>query len=147
MGIDLKNLPEKKMYSCFIIWGFTLIFFLIAKFKKIKINILSSLMILIFVTFFALLSPAGKVLIKLGFFKITQESLLLGLNRSGILIGMVIFSRTIVSLTKEKSNFLKNKLTEVFKYLDLLTSKKIKFKKGSFIKSIDEILCEAWEKR
>ena len=39
MGIDLKNLPEKKMYSCFIIWGFTLIFFLIAKFKKIKINI------------------------------------------------------------------------------------------------------------
>lgn len=103
-------------------------------------------MILIFVTFFALLSPAGKVLIKLGFFKITQESLLLGLNRGGILIGMVIFSRTIVSLTKEKSNFLKNKLTEVFKYLDLLTSKKIKFKKGSFIKSIDEILCEAWEK-
>ena len=45
-----------------------------------------------------------------------------------------------------KCGWFGNKLTEVFFFLNLLTEKKIVFKKGHIIEAIDERLCEIWEK-
>lgn len=151
------------MISAILIWIFVFLFFIISWITRGRPRILPSLFILIFVTFFASLSPSGEVLLTLGSFYITQDSLFLGLRRSGILIGMVFFSRTIVSFWKKKKasdkkstlvtlsdkkktyGVLKSKLTLVFYYLDLLTSKKISFKHGNMIQAIDERLCEIWE--
>ena len=114
-------------------------------------RILPSIFIVLSVTFFSLLAPAGEVLLTIGSFRITLDALLLGLRRSGILIGMVFLSRIIIS-PKSKTSFLKrfgklgNKLTEVFFWLNLLTEEKISFKRGHIIEAIDERLYEIWQR-
>ena len=128
------------------VWLFVLIFFIIALVKHRRVRILPSLYIVIFVTFFSLLTPAGEVLLTLNSFRITLDSLLLGLRRSGILVGMVFLSRIVINFPDKVKDKSKNKLTEVFYYLNLLTEKKISFKKGHIIEAIDERLCEIWEK-
>ena len=128
------------------VWLFVLIFFIIALVKHRRVRILPSLYIVIFVTFFSLLTPAGEVLLTLNSFRITLDSLLLGLRRSGILVGMVFLSRIVINSPDKVKDKTKNKLTEVFYYLNLLTEKKISFKKGHIIEAIDERLCEIWEK-
>ena len=134
-----------------VIWFFVMIFFIIACVKCRRIRLLPSLMIIISVTFFSVLSPAGEVLISFCGFRITFDSLLLGLRRSGILVGMVFLSRSLIS-QKSRNSFLKkcgklgNKVTEVLFWLNLLTEKKLSFKKGHIIEAIDERLCEIWQK-
>ncbi|WP_296326219.1 hypothetical protein [Treponema sp. UBA3813] len=128
------------------VWLFVLIFFILACVKGRRIRLLPSLFIVIFVTFFALLAPSGEVLLSIGSFRITSDSLLLGLRRSGILVGMVFLSRLIINPQVKVKGKVGNKLTEVFFYLNLLTEKKISFKKGHIIEAIDERLCEIWEK-
>lgn len=131
------------------IWFFVLIFFILACIRCRRVRVVPSLVIIISVTFFALLSPSGEVLLTLGRLKVTLDSLLLGLRRSGILVGMVFLSRALIS-PQNNDSFLKhfgkagNKLTEVFFWLNLLTEKKFSFKKGHIIQQIDERLLEIW---
>lgn len=132
------------------IWFFVLFFFILACVKCRRVRLVPSLVIVLSVTFFSLLSPSGEVLLSLGSFKITFDSLLLGLRRSGILVGMVFLSRLIISQESGKAlishrGMISNKLTEVFFFLSLLTEKKISFKKGHIIEAIDQRLCEIWD--
>ena len=132
------------------IWFFVLIFFILACVKCRRIRVFPPLVIVLSVTFFSLLTPAGEVLLSIGSFKITLDSLLLGLRRSGILVGMVFLSRLIISQKSGKAfmghgGIISNKLTEVLFYLNLLTEKKISFKKGHIIEAIDDRLCEIWD--
>ena len=133
-----------------MIWIFVLIVFIIACLNCRRVRILPSVFIIAFVTFFSLLSPAGEVLLRIGDFKITLDSMLLGLQRSGILVGMVFLSRAIVS-SKNKNSFFSHfgkigkKLSEVFFWFNLLTEKRINLKKGQIIESIDERLSEIWK--
>jgi heptaprenyl diphosphate synthase len=108
------------------IWFFVLIFFILACVKCRRVRIVPSFVIVLSFTFFTLLAPAGEVLLSLGSFKITLDSLLLGLRRSGILVGMVFLSRLIISQKSGKAfmshgGIISNKLTVVLFYLDLLT--------------------------
>lgn len=134
-----------------VIWFFVLLFFILACIRCRRVRILPSVFIVLSVTFFSLLAPAGEVLLTIDSFRITLDALLLGLRRSGILIGMVFLSRIIIS-PKSKTSFLKrfgklgNKLTEVFFWLNLLTEEKISFKRGHIIEAIDERLCEIWQR-
>ncbi len=132
------------------IWFFVLIFFILACVKCRRIRVFPPLVIVLSVTFFSLLSPSGEVLLSIGSFKITLDSLLLGLRRSGILVGMVFLSRLIISQESGKAFIshggrIPGKLTEVFFFLSLLTEKKISFKKGHIIEAIDQRLCEIWD--
>ena len=134
-----------------VIWFFVMIFFILACVKCRRVRLLPSLMIILSVTFFSVLSPAGEVLFSIFGFRVTFDSLLLGLRRSGVLVGMVFLSRSLISQKSGKS-FLKkcgklgNKVTEVLFWLNLLTEKKLSFKKGHIIEAIDERLCEIWQK-
>lgn len=140
---------EFHFLSTIIIWLFVLIFFAIACIKSHRVKILPSITIVVAITFFSLLSPAGKVLVTVHDFKITEDSLLLGLRRSGILVGMVFLSRVLIS--DANSSFLNrfgkigNKLTEIFSWYNQLTEKKIEIKRGHIIDAIDQRLCEIWE--
>lgn len=133
------------MIQVIILWGFVILFFIFASIKRKKIKILPSLIITITVTFFALLSPYGKVILTIGSFKITLESLLLGLRRSGILVGMVFLSQILISpklsLPGKAGKFLK----QVFYWLEKLTEVRIKFKPNQIIENLDTRLCEIWE--
>ena len=127
------------------IWLFVLIFFILASVKHRRLRVLPPIFIVIFVTFFALLSPSGEVLLTIGRFRITLDSLLLGLRRSGILVGMVFLSRIVVSPKMKLRGKFGSKLTEVFFYLNLFTERKLSLKRGHIIEAIDERLLEIWE--
>lgn len=127
-----------------VIWIFVLIFFVVSCLKCRRVRILPSVLIILSVTFFSMLSPAGEVLLTIGSFRITQEALFLGLRRSGILVGMVFLSRIIVNTNIKLKGRLGNKLTEVFYWLNLLTEKKLNLRRGHIIEAIDERLCEIW---
>lgn len=64
---------------------------------KILKNLISSFILLLSIIFFSLLIPNGKLLFSIGSFKITQESLFLGLRRGLILILSIYVSKIIVS--------------------------------------------------
>ena len=64
---------------------------------RILKNLISSFILLLSIIFFSLLIPNGKLLFSIGSFKITQESLFLGLRRGLILILSVYISKIIVS--------------------------------------------------
>lgn len=141
---------KSEIFLTAAIWFFVLVFFIIACVKCRRIRVFPPLVIVLSVTFFSLLSPSGEVLLSIGSFKITLDSLLLGLRRSGILVGMVFLSRLIISQKSGKTfmshgDIISNKLTEVFFCLNLLTEKKISFKKGHIIEAIDQRLCEIWD--
>ena len=136
---------NKEILLTATIWFFTLIFFVLACVKCHRVRVLPSLFIVLFVIFFSLLSPSGEVLLTVGTFRITLDSLLLGLRRSGILVGMVFLSRIVVTPNMKLHGKLGNKLTEVFFYLNLLTEKKIALKRGHIIEAIDDRLCEIWQ--
>jgi energy-coupling factor transporter transmembrane protein EcfT len=134
-----------------VIWFFVLFFFILACIRCRRVRILPSVFIVLSVTFFSFLAPSGEVVLTIGSLRLTLDALLLGLRRSGVLIGMVFLSRIIIS-PKSKTSFLKrfgklgNKLTEVFFWLNLLTEEKISFKRGHIIEAIDERLCEIWHR-
>ena len=141
---------KSEIFLTAAIWFFVLVFFIIACVKCRRIRVFPPLVIVLSVTFFSLLSPSGEVLLSIGSFKITLDSLLLGLRRSGILVGMGFLSRLIISQKSGKTfmshgDIISNKLTEVFFCLNLLTEKKISFKKGHIIEAIDQRLCEIWD--
>lgn len=127
-----------------ILWLCALTCFALACARRKRVRVLPPLFIVLFVTFFALLSPSGKVLITIGRFRITLDSLLLGLRRSGMLVGMVFLSRAIVSPDMRLHGTIGSKLTDVFYWLNLLTEKRIPLKRGHIIEAIDERLFEIW---
>lgn len=133
------------MIQLLVLWTFVILFFILASIKRKKVHFLPSLVITLSITFFALLSPHGKVLLTLGNFKITQESLILGLKKSGILVGMVFLSQSIISPRIKLPGKAGAFLREVFYWLEKLTDVKLNFKTKNIIETIDSRLCEIWE--
>lgn len=133
------------MIQTAILWSFVILLFILAAIKRKKIKIIPSLVITVTITFFALISPYGKVILTIGSFRITLESLLLGLHRSGILVGMIFLSQIIISprlsLPGKAGKFLK----QVFYWLEKLTEVRINFKPKQIIENLDARLCEIWE--
>ena len=134
------------LFLTIIIWFFILFSFVFSAIKGRNQRILSSFFFVVFVTFFSLLQPCGKVLLTLGSLRITFDSLILGLRRSGVLVGTVFLSRLLVNSRVKRNGTTRNKLSVVFFYLNLLTEKKIPLKFGHVIEAIDSRLCEIWEK-
>lgn len=134
------------MISAIVLWGFVILFFILASIKRKKVRILPSVFITLTIVFFALLSQHGKVLLTFGSFRITSDSLFLGLRRSGILVGMVFLSQIIISpklkLPGKAGKFLK----QVFFWLEELTNVRLKFRPKHIIETLDNRLCEIWPK-
>lgn len=129
-----------------ILWVSVIILYICTLIRKRgKVKILPSLIITITVTFFALLSPYGKVLFSIGFWRITKDALFTGLHRSGILVGMVFVSQCAVTKNLKLPGKAGKFLSEMFSVFEELTAKRISFKPGTIISSIDERLCEIYE--
>lgn len=142
MGVFLFN----KNIS--FLWGYVILFYIIVSIRKHKrARILPSIVIIMTVTFFALLSPYGKVLFTVGSWRITKDALLNGLHKSGILVGMVFISQCAVNKNIQLPGKTGEFLGSIFSVFEALTSKKIAFKKGKIISAIDERLCEIYIKQ
>lgn len=127
-----------------IIWICTFCFFILTLLKRGKVLILPSILITIGIVFFALLSPAGKVILTIKSFNITQEALYGGLHRAGILVGMVFLSQFSVSPKLHFPGKIGFFLSQMFTYFDALTAQRISLKPGTIIDSIDEKLLKIW---
>jgi uncharacterized membrane protein len=128
-----------------VVWCCTVVFFGMTMIKKHgKVKVLPSVFMTLFVTFFALLSPYGKVIFSIGAFHITQDALLIGLHRSGILTGMVFLSQFAISPRMELPGKAGVFLQNMFTIFDSLTAKRISFRRGHVIESLDARLSELW---
>lgn len=128
-----------------ILWSAVLLFYICTLIRRHgKVKVLPSILITLTVTFFALLSPYGKVLFTIGTWRITQGALLTGLHRSGILVGMVFLSQCAVSKNLKLPGKVGAFLASMFTIFGSLTAKRISFKPGKIISSIDSRLLEIW---
>ena len=128
-------------------WGIVFVLMAISFVRRKKIRVLPSLILTIFVTFFALLSPVGKVLTTISSFRITEGALYIGLHKSAVLVGMVFLSQTIVSYKIQFPGRLGIFVNEVFFLFNQLTSQRISFQKGHIISQIDEALLRVWQRQ
>lgn len=125
------------------VWICAAIFLVMTLIKKHgKVRILPSVFLTIFITLFALLTPNGKILYAIGNFRITEEALLTGLQKSARLVGMVFLSQFAISPRLNLPGKLGKFLHEVFEIFDSFTAEKIQFKRGKIISSLDSRLCE-----
>jgi heptaprenyl diphosphate synthase len=128
-----------------VVWILVFIFYICTLIKRHgKVKIMPSVFITISVTFFAILSPYGKVLFSIGSWRITQDALLSGLHRSGILVGMVFLSQCAVSKELMIPGKVGKFVASMFRIFESLTAKRISFKPNKIISSIDERLIEIW---
>ncbi len=128
-----------------ILWTFVLVFFMLSLIRrKGKVKILPSLVIVLSVTFFSLLSPSGKVLATLGTWRITAGALADGLRRSGVLVGMTFASQNMVGRNTVLPGRAGRLVTQVFMLFDELTSQRISLRLGQSIAAIDRRLTEIY---
>lgn len=132
--------------NLYILWIAVLIFYICTVIRRHgKVKVLPSILIVLSVTFFALLSPYGKVLFTIGSWRITAGALMSGLHRSGILVGMVFLSQCAVSRNLKLPGTVGEFIASMFTIFEMLTEKRISFKPGKIISSIDERLLEIWK--
>ncbi|MBP3448987.1 MAG: Gx transporter family protein [Spirochaetaceae bacterium] len=112
--------------------------------RKILKNLTSSFVLLLSIIFFSLLVPNGKLLFSIGSFKITQESLFLGLRRGLILILSVYISKIVVSkLPPLKGRFGKF-INMIFLYFKELTSFEKENSGKNILKKLDSHLINVY---
>lgn len=112
--------------------------------RKILKNLTSSFVLLLSIIFFSLLIPNGKLLFSIGSFKITQESLFLGLRRGLILILSVYISKIVVSkLPPLKGRFGKF-INMILLYFKELTSFEKENSDKNIIKKLDTHLIKVY---
>lgn len=111
---------------------------------KILKNLISSFILLLSIIFFSLLVPNGKLLFSIGSFKITQESLFLGLRRGLILILSIYVSKIIVSKFPPLKGRFGKFINMIFLYFKELTSFEKENSDKNIIKKLDTHLINVY---
>lgn len=114
------------------------------KASKKKLHLFPSIVVVLSVTFFSLLSPYGKILFSIGSFNITQGALEAGLFRGGRLCAMVLVSRVILHDTNIIPGKFGGFCSKVMVLVGKFSDKKLEFKKGKIVEALDERLMEVW---
>ncbi len=106
-------------------------FFFLALTRRGRLRILPSLLMIFGIVLFALLSPHGEVVARLGNFTVTRGALEAGLARGVTLAGMVFLSQLALSPGLSLPGRAGNFLVDMFAVLDRLASEPITFGKDS----------------
>ena len=106
-----------------------LIFFLLALSRRGKLRLLPSILMIAGITFFALFSPHGQVLVRWGRFSVTAGALEAGLSRGLTLAGMVFLSQLALSPQLHLPGKLGSFVVDMFTLLDKLTRERLSFSK------------------
>lgn len=106
-------------------------FFFLALTRRGKLRLLPSLLMIFGIVFFALLSPHGEVVARLGSFTITRGALEAGLARGVTLAGMVFLSQLALSPNLSLPGRAGNFIVDMFAVLDKLVSEPIAFGEDS----------------
>ncbi|MGN0728507.1 Gx transporter family protein [Treponema sp.] len=117
---------------------------LLVFFKKGSVKILPPLAVTLFIVFFSLFSPQGKILFSIGGLDVTLGALTFGAVKAGRLCGFVFVSKFLVS----ENMFFRGRAGSVFSlvmgYFSRLTETKIQLSWKNIISVIDSRLCAVW---
>jgi len=120
-------------------------FFLLALLRRGKVKVLPSFFMIISITFFSLLVPYGKVLVKFWGFSVTQGALEGGLKKSLILVGMLFLSQLAFSKKVLLPGKIGSFISLVFFYLEEFSHRKVLLNSKNIIESIDNNLMQVYE--
>lgn len=153
-NVSLVLIPVLGLLFMFIIcivenfivrWIFVFLSFIISYvLNHGKVKILPSIIIFISIVIVSLFQPNGRLLITCGNFQITENALIMGLNKSGKLIGMVFCSKIILSKKFNMPGLLGSIFGNVVRSFNILTSKKIIFKKNNILKLLDDWITQCF---
>jgi len=110
-----------------------------------KINPLITLAVMAGIVFFNLLAPYGKVLAVLGPLRITQGSLLAGLEKALTLEGLLMLSRACIASDLRLPGTVGSLMGESLRILELMRQKKGLIRRGRIIDGIDRMIEEIEE--
>jgi len=110
-----------------------------------KINPLMTLIIMGGIVFFNALVPYGKVLAVIGPLRITQGSLLAGIEKALTLEGLLMLSRACIRSDLKLPGTIGSLLGESLRILELMREKKGLIRKGHIVAGVDEMLLEIEE--
>jgi len=119
-----------------------LVFCVVVRVMGKKINPLITIIIMAGIIFFNLLVPYGKVLAVLGPLRITQGSLLAGLEKAITLEGLLMLSRACIKSDLRLPGTVGSLLGESLRLLELMREKKGLIRRGHIVDGIDEMLQE-----
>jgi heptaprenyl diphosphate synthase len=119
-----------------------LVFCVLVRVMGKKINPLITIIIMAGIVFFNLLVPYGKVLAVLGPLRITQGSLLAGLEKAITLEGLLMLSRACIKSDLRLPGTVGWLLGESLRLLELMRGKKGLIRRGHIVAGIDEMLQE-----
>jgi len=122
--------------------GLFLVFCVFARLMGKKLNPLITLVIMAGIVFFNLLAPYGKVLVVLGPLRITQGSLLAGLEKAITLEGLVMLSRACIRSDLKLPGKIGSLLGESLRILELMREKKGLIRRGHIVAGIDQMMSE-----
>ena len=128
-----------------IIAVLTALLILLVYLKDKKVRFLTPFIITVCITFFNLMNPVGKVLIRIGDFPVTGTALAIGLRKGLILWDMVLISKLIISRKLKLPGKLGKVIQTMFFYFDAITSVRISFRPGKIIETIDNRLLECYK--
>jgi len=107
-----------------------------------KINPLITLAIIAGIVFFNLLVPYGKVLAVVGPLRITQGSLLAGIEKALTVEGLLMLSRACIRSDLRLPGKIGSLLGDSLRILELMREKKGLIRKGRIIAGIDQMMRE-----
>lgn len=116
------------------------VFFLLALSRRGKLRLLPSILMIAGITFFALFSPHGQVLVRWGRFSVTAGALEAGLSRGLTLAGMVFLSQLALSPQLHLPGKLGGFVVDMFGLLDKLTKERLVFSKEKKRARIKELM-------
>jgi hypothetical protein len=116
-----------------------ILFMLLCAFSERRVLVLRALMILFFITFFHLISPAGRVLLAVGPLNITSIALRTGLHRGLTVLGLYYISQFCVREDLRFPGPLGRLLSRIFFYYGLFLQK-ARLDPRRPVESLDELL-------
>jgi heptaprenyl diphosphate synthase len=119
-----------------------LFFCLLVRLMGKRINPLITLAIMAGIVFFNLLAPYGKVLAVLGPLRITQGSLLAGLEKALTLEGLLMLSRACIAGDLRLPGAIGSLLGESLRILELMRQKKGLIRRGRIVAGLDQMVQE-----
>jgi len=119
-----------------------LVFCVFTRLMGKKINPLITLIIMAGIVFFNVLVPYGKVLAVFGPLRITQGSLLAGLEKAVTLEGLLMLSRACIRSDLKLPGTIGSLLGESLRILELMRNKKGLIRRKHIIAGIDQMMQE-----
>jgi len=122
--------------------GLFLVFCVFARVMGKRLNLVITLVVMAGIVFFNLLAPYGKVLTVLGPLRITQGSLLAGIEKALTLEGLLMLSRACIRSDLRLPGRIGSLLGDSLRILELMREKKGLIRRGHIVAGIDQMLFE-----